>query len=685
MTKFYFSFIFVLISVLSFSQEEDEVCMSPTKKVRKLIDAGNEAKDAKTAVTNFLAAIDADEENAMAYYEYGMYAYKAGLNYYDTRPNPSLGDKSFLKAEEMFTATLDICSDYHGNCSYYLGVINYTQQDMPEAMKWFKMFQKFEHSDNERYPDEHNKKLADVKEVIEDYEADQAIKTNKVPFEPVIVKNVSTQTDEYFPMISPDNELIFYTRKVDAAHLGSIRSDIREQFTFSQRPNMRSEFDGGSGLVAPFNNGTFQSYGASTLSVDNKEMIICACKKEMVGTQPYMNCDLYVTKYERSGAGGNDFSWTELEKMGSNINTPDGWEAQPSLSADGNTLYYTANRPSTRDNDIFVVKRNKDGSWGHARPFDEINTEGKDKSPFLHQDSETLYFVSQCTKKRPGVGGLDIFYIREQADGGWNEPTNIGYPINTEADELGLFVSIDGELAYYSSRIGGYWNIYSFELYEAARPQSVALLKGQLKDEFGEPVSGATIEISYEGSDEVTQIKVNGDDGRYAAIVKTAKKQDVMVTVKKEGHAFDSKLISKEEFEEKEAEEVVTIRHKDLNVKELKVGEAYTLNDILYATNSSVLNGHSKFILKGFSRFLKENPTIELSIQGHTDDVGDDDQNLMLSEGRAQGVKNYLASLGIDKKRLSSKGFGETQPTVENNSAANRALNRRTDFVIEGL
>jgi outer membrane protein OmpA-like peptidoglycan-associated protein len=393
-----------------------------------------------------------------------------------------------------------------------------------------------------------------------------------------------------------------------------------------------------------------------------------------------LNCDLYITKYERSGAGGNDFTWTELENMGTNINTKDGWEAQPSLSADGNTLFYTAARPTTRDNDIFIAKRNADGTWGAARPFDEINTDGKDKSPFLHQDSETLYFVSTCTDKRKGVGGLDIFYIREE-NGVWGEPKNIGYPINSKEDELGLFVSTDGKLAYFSSRLGGDWNIYSFELYEQARPKAVAILKGDLKDESGEPVKDATIEITYAGSDEVTQVKVNGDDGKYAAVVKLDTKQDVMVTVKKEGHAFDSKLIAKEELKP----ENVVVKGNDLTVKELRVGEAYTINDILYATSSYALNDKSKFILKGFARFLKENPTISVSIQGHTDDVGDDSKNLSLSENRAKGVKDYLVSLGIDAKRLTAKGFGETMPKVENDTEENRAINRRTDFVIEKL
>ena len=691
MTKYILFFFSLFFLYNSNAQEEYEACVAPSKKVKKYLKAANEAKDVRTAVENFNTAIQLDEENATAYYEYAMFAYESGLKYYKTYPNPARGDKSFQKAEEMFRIALDNCDDFHANCSYYLGVINYSQDDMPEALKWFNVFKNYKHNDTERYPEDYSKKLADVNEVLTDLERDQKVKESTVPFEPRLVKNVSTNNNEYFPMISPDNELIFYTRKLNRQRLGDIQSNVVEEITFSKRNSVLADFDGGSPLTNPFNDGTFQSYGASTLSVDNKEMIICACQKTEVYGQSYMNCDLYVTSYERSGEENTEFAWTPLENLGSKINTPDGWEGQPSLSADGNTLYYTVNRPTSRDNDIYVAERDENGDWSSVRPFDEVNTAGKDKSPFLHQDSETLYFVSESTKDRPGVGGLDIFYIR-QKDGKWTEPINIGYPINSEEDELGLFVSIDGEVAYFSSHIGRKWDIYSFELYEEARPQSVAIIKGELNDPFGEPIEGATIEITYEDSDEVTEVKVNGDDGKYAAIIKTDKKQDVMVTVKKEGYAFDSKVIEGEEIEKiaqvkspEGKQKSVEIKGKDLEVKELKVGEAYTINDILYSTSSSILNNRSKFILKGFARFLLENKTILVAIQGHTDDLGDDKENLILSEERAQVVKEFLISLGVDKARLKSKGYGETMPKLENSSTENRSLNRRTDFVIERL
>lgn len=679
----FFLLISLFTSATLIAQVEDESCLPPSKKTLKLIDKATSSSDPKTAVLAFSEAIDAEPDIAMAYYEYAMFAYQQAMKAYDVNPNPTVGDKGMLKAEEMFLKTLELCSDYHANCAYYLGVIKYSQDKMPEAIRYFKQFLAYKHTEPEKYPKDHEKKVGDVKSVLKKLESDQEMVAKEVPFAPVMVPNVSSNWDEYFPMISPDNELMFYTRKVDRKLKGDMQTNVVEEFTFSERVNSTSPFDKGKPFKYPFNDGTFQSYGAATMSVDNKEMILCACKDELVDGQKYRNCDLYITRFERKGTGGNDFEWTPLENMGPGINSSRGWDAQPSLSADGNMLFYTTLRGGanpTRNDDIWVAYRDEKGVWGDGKPFDEINTAGKDKSPFLHQDSETLYFVSTVSDTRKGVGGLDIFYIRMEGEGKWSKPKNIGFPINTEADELGVFVSTDGSLAYYSSRQGGNWNIYSFELYEEARPKSVAIVKGELKDENGVPVENATIEISYENSNKVEKIKVNGSDGRYAAIVKTDVKQDIMVTVKKEGAAFDSKLISKEEITSKKE-----FKGADLAVRELKEGAAYTINDILFATNSSELNSKSKFILKQFSSFLKENPTITIMIQGHTDDVGDDVANMELSKNRANQVKDFLQQSGIAKDRLSSKGFGETMPKVPNSDASSRAINRRTDFLIEKL
>jgi len=677
----YFLFVGGLFfSSISFSQKEDESCLPPNKKTVKLLEKAQTSPPQEAALL-FKQAIDGAPDNATPYYEFGIYAFEQGKEAYLKSPNPKLGDQNFKRAAELFKKTVELCHDFHADAYYYLGFISYSFGEKKETIDYFKKFVAFNHKDTQnRYSSDHSKKLSDVKEVLKVLVEEADFIAKEVPFEPRIVKNVSTAQDEYFPMISPDNEIMFYTRKVDRTAKGDLVKTIREEFTWSLRKDATSEFDGGKPLPPPFNDGTYPSYGSATLSVDNKEMIICACKDERVNGQPYRNCDLYVTYYERTGAGGNDYVWTPLENLGPNINTPDGWEAQPTLSADGMTLYYTANRPTSKDNDIFYSDRQEDGSWGPAKPFDVINTPGKDKSPFFHQDSETFYFVSSVSKTRPGVGGTDIFYMRKKEDGSWDEPKNIGYPINTEDDEIGLFVSTDGKTAYFSSRQRGIWNIYSFELYEEARPKAVVVVKGELKDDKGEPILDAEVEISYENSEKVEKVRVNGNDGKYAAIVKADKGEDVMINVKKEGHAFDSQIITAAEIEKEQ-----TIKEKDMEIRPIEIGKPYTINDILYSTASSELSKRSKFILRQFSRFLEENPAIQIVIQGHTDNEGLAERNLELSQRRADGVRQYLIDQGIEASRLEAKGFGQTVPKVPNTTAENKAKNRRTDFVITGL
>ena len=673
-----FFFLF-LVPTIIFSQVEDESCLPPGKKTLKLIEKAQ--KEAPPEASKlFREAMEEEPDNAMANYEFAMYAYKNGIELYESDPNPKRGDSYMKVAEKLFMETIDRCSDYHSNCYYYLGVINFTFEKEKEAIKYFNLFQDFDHKEMSRYSNDHEKRLKDVAEVIAKYKEEQSFYETAVPFSPNKVKNVSTSRDEYFPMISPDNEIIFYTRKVDRTAKGDIISTIREEFTWSKRKDNKSFFDGGKPLNPPFNDGYFDSYGAATLSVDNKEMIICACRDENVRGQTYRNCDLYGTFYERTGEGGNDYVWSELQSLGDGINTIDGWEGQPTMSADGNTLYFAAIRPTTQNDDIFYSKRLLDGSWEPSQPFTVVNTPGKDKSPFFHQDSETFYFVSSVSDQRKGLGGTDIFYMRKQDDDSWSKPKNIGYPINTEGDEIGLFVSIDGKDAYFSSRQGGIWDIYAFDLYQEARPKSVVIVKGELNNEDNSPIEDVEIEIAYSNSDRVDKIRVNGNDGKYAAVVKTEDKGDVMVNVKKEGHAFDSQIITKEELAKGE-----TIRSKNMEVREIKIGEAYTINDILYNTASEELSERAQFILKQFARFLKDNKDFTILIQGHTDDEGIADKNLKLSERRALGVKHFLIDNGIDKSRLSARGYGQTQPKVPNTNPENKRKNRRTDFVIQKM
>lgn len=670
------AFVVLIVSVpFTFAQDEENAsCQTPNKKVVKLLDKAKTSSP-QDAAKLFKEASDAAPENALVYFEFAMYTFNEAQEV--AQMNVQKAERLLRKAQGLFEKCLSMCDNYHADIYFYLGGIHYMLKENEAAKQNFQKFMNFKSVNPNRYPADFDKKKSEAQKLIGEVKTEENTLGNPVPFNPAIVRNVSTARDEFFPTISPDNELMFFTRRVDRKDMGSLTSKVVEEFTVASRVELSSPFNSGTPLPFPFNDGTFNNYGASTVSVDNKEMILCACKTEMVFGQQYNNCDLYSTKYERNANG--KLNWTPLENLGSNINTKDGWEGQPSLSADGNTLYFTAVRPNTQKDDIFISKRGADGKWSLAIPLKEINTAGRDKSPFIHQDSKTLYFVSDVGPGREGVGGLDIFYSRIDENGKWSKPVNIGFPINTDSDEIGLFVSTDGTLAYYSSRERGIWNIYSFELYPEARPKKVLFVKGELKAKEDENLNNVTIDINY-ADGRTEQVRVNGNDGKYAAVIQTDEPQDVMLTVNREGAAFDSRFIEAETV----AKETFS-RNQDMEVRPIEKGASYTINDILFATNSFELTERSKFILRQFAAFLKANPTIKVSIHGHTDDIGDDAKNLTLSVNRAKAVMEFLVAQGVKASRLKSAGFGETKPKVPNTNDANRALNRRTDFLIDEI
>ena len=657
----------------------------------KLIKQAKSTKNTKMERIKFYTdAVEAAPENAYVYYEFAEFNYKQALNVHTAfdngRANMDQLRKAYTAAETAYLKTIDNCASFHSDPYYKIGYINYLLGDKGKAAKYFKQFIEFSDRDPGKYSENYSKNKADVEEILPEMEFFDKFFNNPVPYEPKEVVNVSSKKDEYLPMISPDNELIFFTRKGESDNPGGIINPIIEEFTVAHRTDYNSPFDKGDALHRPFNTPKYKNYGGVSLSLDNKEMFICACQE--VDYQQHANCDIYVTKFVRSGEGGYDFTWTELENLGPAVNTRDGWEAQPTLSADGNTLYFASWREGSALTDIYYSTRGKDGKWTQARPVPgPINTEGHDKAPFLHQDSETLYFVSDCTPERLGAGGSDMFYTRKDDSGNWQEPKNLGYPINTEGNEVGLIVSTDGHLAYYTSRNSGSngYDIYYFELYEEARPQKVVLLKGEVKSETGEPVKDATVEVSYRGSDESVEVKVNGDDGKFAAVVKVDEEKDVMVTMKKKGYSFDTKLIKKAEIKKLSVSPDVVMRDVQMQIDPIKKGKAFTIDNILFDTDSYELLEDSKFVLDQFIKFLKENPTVTVAIQGHTDDVGDAAHNKELSANRAKACLDYIVSKGVNSGRLESEGYGESKPKVPNTSEANRALNRRTDFEITGM
>lgn len=568
---------------------------------------------------------------------------------------------NYKDAEKWFLQVLNACPGYDIYLYFYLGQIAYGDENYADAVKYLDIFLK---DVDKIKSDEDYNKATDLRKYAK-FTLDAI--SHPVPFEPKVVEGISTSQDEYLPILSPDNQVALFTRVVKLeGDKNSVVSSVRtkERFMFSEQ-DKEGGFNAGEEMPEPFN--IQDNEGGATLTADNNTLFYTVCKYD--NAKHYLNCDIYYS--ERVNG-----DWTPIKSVSDKINLPYAWESQPSVSADGRSLYFVSDRQGGYGGyDIYRSIKSLSGEWGtpiNMGPV--INSPGNEKSPYIHPDGKTLYFSSDGWI---GLGGYDIFYSRMNDNGVWSKPKNLGYPINSPDDEVGFFVSTDGSKGFFASNkyhgVGG-WDLYSFNLYEEARPERILFLKGSVRDEnTTEPVK-ARIELKNVETKKVEEIPLDSNTGNYVAVAPY--NHDYVMTVKKEGFVYETKYIAKVDSIHP------VVRKVDVDIKPIELNQSYRINDIYFGFNKFDLTDESKFVLDQLIEFLKENPAICIQIQGHTDNIGNDADNLKLSDNRARSVYNYLVLKGILAKNLTYRGFGKTMPVAENDTEEGRAKNRRTVFVI---
>ncbi len=600
------------------------------------------------AIQSMKQVLNTNPDNVDAMYVMGLSWYK--------QSNPNLKE-----AEKYFTRTISLCPTYDVYAYYYLAEIAYSFERFDEVISYLTEFLK--DVDKIKTDEDYNRalQLLDYSRFYRD------ITSHPVPFNPEVVDGISTPENEYLAILSPDNQTAYFTRerKMMPDRNSIIQtSRFHEIFMHSER-NGDGAFTEGEDMPDPFN--IFSNEGGATLTADNNTLYYTVCQYDK--NNGYLNCDIFYS--ERL----ND-EWSQITNAGPTINTANTWESQPSISADGKTLFFVSDRPGGYGGyDIYKSVKNDDGTWGAAINMGPlINTRGNEKSPFIHPDGQTLYFSSDGLM---GVGGYDIFFTKIHDDNTIDKPQNLGYPINSPEDEVGFFVSTDGTRGFFASNKfhgKGGWDLYAFDLYDAARPEKVLFIKGSVKDEqSAEPVK-ARIELRNLETKKISEIPLDTNTGKYVAV--RPFKNDYVMTIKKEGYVYESKYIAKSDSEFRAPAQV------DVEIQPIELNKSYRINDIYFATNSAELTEESKAVLDQMIEFLDFNSTMCIQIQGHTDNIGNDADNLRLSDNRARSVYNYLVDRHIDPARLSYRGFGETDPVAPNDTEDGRAKNRRTCFVI---
>lgn len=275
-----------------------------------------------------------------------------------------------------------------------------------------------------------------------------------------------------------------------------------------------------------------------------------------------------------------------------------------------------------------------------------------------------------------GYGGSDIFLAKKSADG-FDQPINLGYPINTIDNEGSLIVSSDGETAFYASdrpEGKGGLDIYSFRLRTEMRPQSTTWVEGSIYDSLTGKGMPAIVELVDLGTKRmVMQVQADAD-GRY--LTSLPKGRDYAFSVNKKGYLFYSGRFALEGLEPGAHYTL------DIPMQSLVKGANITLRNILFATGKHDLLPGSFVELEKVAALLQENGLLNVQINGHTDNVGKQQDNQLLAENRARAVVEFLVSRGIAAKRLSYKGFGAAVPVADNSTEEGRAVNRRTEMLV---
>lgn len=485
------------------------------------------------------------------------------------------------------------------------------------------------------------------------------IMKNPVDFNPVnLGPSVNTADDEYWPSISADEQTLVITRLVKNEELPG---KVQEDFYISHWQDDGWEVMKAAGN--PLN--TNDNEGAQTLSGDGRYMVFTACnRKDGLG-----RCDLYFSVKE----GEN---WSIPRNIGIPVNTQYR-ETQPSISSDGRTLFFSSDRPGGAGlHDIWFSKRNENDQWLPPENLgNTVNTRGIEMSPFIHPDNRSLYFSSDG---HLGLGGYDLFVSRKDSVGKWQDAVNLGYPINTHRDEIGLVVNSRGDKAYYASDVNkaNGKDIYIFNLPVESRPAMVNYMKGKVFDANSLQALKAQFElVDLENGNTIYQSYSDSLTGEFLVSIPT--QSNYMLNASRKGYLFYSENFALSGIFNADKPFL-----KDVPLQPLEVGKSIVLNNVFYQTDSFLLKRESEAELNKVVKLLQQNPDIRIEISGHTDNTGNPYYNQLLSENRAKTAASYLVAASISSNRIVSKGYGMNMPVATNDTEAGRALNRRTELKI---
>jgi len=399
----------------------------------------------------------------------------------------------------------------------------------------------------------------------------------------------------------------------------------------------------------------------------------------------YDGTKLFFTSNMKGTVGGMDMwysekkgdKWQSPKNLGRTINSA-GYDGFPSLSPDGKILYFmregTKDSPTGQRCCVLMMAEKRGNFFINPRPLPAPVNSGCEGYPRIMVDGKTLIFSSY---RDGGKGGYDLYQSKFN-NGKWGTPVAMEF-INTPKDDELISVPGTGDMIYLSNTMSNNKDdIYRLPLPKEFQPDQVVNVQGIVKNEETNKPMLAIIRVSnIKTKEQVIETENDSITGKYNLILQKGRKYDVSVTTK--GYSFQSEVYDLEKTVSYE-----TVK-KDIVLEPLKLNASFRLNNLFFDFDSSSLTKESELELNRVVELMNTNPTMKVEISAHTDDMGSDAYNLKLSQLRAESVVQYLTQHGISDSRLVAKGYGETTPSVLNDTDENRAKNRRVEFKIVKL
>ncbi|HSH64649.1 MAG TPA: OmpA family protein [Bacteroidia bacterium] len=669
MLRSVFIFLFLSVSIIGIAQNELEIENVKPRKIRHLAQEAERTGDVYLALAYYKKLIEINPNNIKDQYRIAeLFRYS----------------RDYVNAETYYAKIVKSASAKYPQALYYLGTMQKANGKYKEATETFAKFKKASSKIDDPVLKKLYKTEAEGCTLALNYK-------DSVPKEVILpMPEISNPHIDFSPIPVTDTKLIFGSLRESKAKFYDVDPDKSEKEDTTNLPPVRKFYVGekqGDGTWkfkgewnGP-NNSKDIDIGNGTFSLDKSRFYFTKCEKNW---QFKVICKIYVSEKK-----GND--WTTPVLMNEEINVPDYTSSHPTIGQESKkkqeVLYFVSDRPGTRGGlDIWYTEYDarKKAFKTPKNAGSKINSVGTETTPFYDAKTKTLYFSSNG---KPNIGGLDVFKSIGEVNK-WSVPVNLGPLINSSADDLDFALNPKGSGGFVASnREGGqslYNNTCCDDLYEFKYTKFIEFTAvGKITDKQStDCVEDAIISIYVvNDKDKYLSEEIKVKDCNYRIALRSG--YDYVIEANKDGYLNHSMEISTKNMIKSDS------ANKNFVIE--KLPEKPVMIPISYDFNSSKLSPEAKNILDTtVMRLLTQNPNLIVELSSHTDNKGADDYNMKLSQKRAESILNYLTEKGIDKSRLTAKGYGETVPIAPNqnkdgsDNPEGRQLNRRTEIKILG-